>query len=462
MAVKTKIINMERDQLWQSVLGEIELQISRPNFVTWLKNSRLVDRSEGTATVALPNTFTKEWVQNKYHKLILGSLRTKQDNIKALNFIVQASNLPIAQKVDEISQEAAITTNQLAFDELKVDPETNLNPKYTLTSFMVGRTNELAHAAAMGVIESIGKKYNPFFIYGGVGLGKTHLIQAMGNEIKKRYQDRVRVKYVTSEKFMNEVVAGIHHNRMEDLKERYRNVDVLIVDDIQFIAGKARTEEEFFHTFNALYDHNKQIILSSDKPPQYIPTLEARLRSRFQGGMIADITYPDYELRLAVLRTKIEEKGAALPELVVQTIAAKVQKNLRELEGILNRIIFYQQAKKEEITPKLVEKIIDETINQSNKNTSPEKIIQTVADYFQVPAEEITGKGRKQELIEPRQVAIYLLREILDLSYPAIGDKMGKRDHTTAIYAYNKIVKELQTNQELNQKVIILRDDVLK
>lgn len=453
---------MERDQLWQSVLGDIELQISRPNFITWLKNSRLVNHDEGVATVALPNTFTKEWVQNKYHKLILGSLRTKQDNIKALNFIVQASNLPIAQKTEEAQNEPFNNADQLVFDELKVDPETNLNPKYTLASFMVGRTNELAHAAAMGVIESIGKKYNPFFIYGGVGLGKTHLIQAMGNEIKKRYQDRVKVKYVTSEKFMNEVVAGIHHNRMEDLKERYRNVDVLIVDDIQFIAGKARTEEEFFHTFNALYDHNKQIILSSDKPPQYIPTLEARLRSRFQGGMIADITYPDYELRLAVLRTKIQEKGATLPELFVQTIAAKVQKNLRELEGILNRIIFYQQAKKEEITPRLIEKIIDETINQSSRNVSPEKIIQSVATYFQVPAEDIIGKGRKQELIEPRQVAVYLLREILDLSYPAIGDKLGKRDHTTAIYAYNKITKELQANQELNQKVIMLRDDILK
>ncbi len=462
MEIKSKMKCMERDQLWQSVLGEIELQISRPNFITWLKNSRLVDHIEGTATVALPNTFTKEWVQNKYHKLILGSLRTKQDNIKALHFIVQPSNLPIVAKTEEIQTESFYNPDQLAFDELKVDPETNLNPKYTLASFMVGRTNELAHAAAMGVIESIGKKYNPFFIYGGVGLGKTHLIQAMGNEIKKLYQNKVRVKYVTSENFMNEVVAGIHHKRMEDLKEKYRNVDVLIVDDIQFIAGKARTEEEFFHTFNALYDHNKQIILSSDKPPQYIPTLEARLRSRFQGGMIADITYPDYELRLAVLRNKMQEKGATLPELVVQTIAAKVQKNLRELEGILNRIVFYQQTKKEEITPKLVEKIIDETINQSSRNVSPEKIIQTVATYFQVPVEDITGKGRKQELIEPRQVAIYLLREILDLSYPAIGDKLGKRDHTTAIYAYNKITKELQVNQELNQKVIILRDEILK
>ncbi len=452
---------MDLDLLWQSVLGEIEIQISRPNFITWLKNSRLVDHKEGMAVVALPNTFTKEWVQNKYHKLILGLLRAKQDSIKSISFIVQSSII-ISQPRPINPTSAASVADQLTFDELKVDPLTNLNPKYTLDSFVVGRTNELAHAAAMGVIDAIGRKYNPFFIYGGVGLGKTHLIQAVGNEIKRKYLGKVRVWYVSSEKFTNDVVSAMKNKRMEDVKEKYRNVDVLIVDDVQFIAGKPRTEEEFFHTFNALYEHNKQIILSSDKPPQYLPTLEARLRSRFQGGMIADISYPDYELRLAVLQTKLQAKNTTLPIPIVEAIAMKVQKNMRELEGILNRIIFYQQVKKDEITVKTVEKIIEETINQPAKNVSPEKIIQIIADHFQIPIIEIIGKGRKKELIEPRQVAVYLLREVLDLSYPCIGDKLGKRDHTTAIYAYNKMAKDIQMSQELNQKVLLLKDEILK
>ncbi len=454
---------MNTEQLWQSVLDDIEVQLSKPNFITWLKNSRLVEQREGMAFVSLPNTFTKEWVQNKYHKLILGSLRSKQDSIKSVQFLVHTGNInPIIKTAIQQDSFIKAPINQLSFEEFKVDPETNLNPRYTFQSFVVGKTNELAYAAANGIIDAIGNKYNPFFVYGGVGVGKTHLIQSIGNEIKKKYQNKVKVKYVSSEKFTNDVITAIRNKRMDDIKDKYRNVDVLIIDDIQFIGGKPATEEEFFHTFNALHQNNKQIILSSDRPPRYIPTLEDRLRSRFQGGMIADIGNPDYELRVAVLKTKLQEKNATLPDETVEFIASKVQNNIRELEGILNRLIFLQQTKKEVMSNKLIESLIEETINQPLKNIAPEAVIKAVADYYQIQVVDLTNKGRKKEIIEPRQVTVYLLRDLLDLSYPAIGDKLGKRDHTTAIYAYAKISKELTKNHNLSQKIAAIKDELSK
>ena len=326
---------------------------------------------------------------------------------------------------------------------------------------MVGKTNELAYAAASAVIEEIGRKYNPLFIYGGTGLGKTHLIQGIGNEIKSRYNDKVRVKYVSSEKFTNDVIYGIRNKRMEDMKEKYRTVDVLIIDDIQFIAGKVSTEEEFFHTFNALYENNKQIIISSDRPPKFIPTLQDRLQSRFQGGMTADISYHDYELRLAILKTKLQERGVALPENILEFIANKIQKNLRELEGVLNRILFYQYAKKE-VTMRMAEEIVGELLQQPTKNINPNHIITSVAEYFEVSPADLTGRCRQKSIVEPRQVTMYLLRDILGLSYPDIGQKLGKRDHTTAIYAYSKIAEEINKNQDLNQRIIAIKDVIYK
>ncbi len=452
---------MELESLWQLVLSDLELQISRPNFVTWLKFSRLVNYEDGVAFVALPNTFTKEWVQSKYQKMILGSLRQHQELIKSTQFLVQSTNIPIIKKTIEPKATSQFVA-QMGFDEFRVDADTNLNPRYTLNSFIVGRANELAHAAAMAVIDTIGTKYNPFFIYGGVGVGKTHLLQATGNAIKEKYQGRVKVRYVSSERFTNDVVAAMRNKRMDDIKEKYRTVDVLIIDDIQFIGGKVRTEEEFFHTFNALYEQNKQIIISSDRPPRHIPTLEERLRSRFQGGMITDVGYPDYELRLAVIKTKLQERQTSLPEPVLEFIATKVQKNFREIEGILNRLLFYQHSTKQEVSLRLVEQIVRETIQQPSRNSSPEEVIKIVADHFQIPIADIVGKSRKKELIEPRQVAIYLLRELLDLSYPCIGDKLGNRDHTTAIYAYTKISRELTKNPELSQRILTLRDIIVR
>ncbi|MEK7654073.1 MAG: chromosomal replication initiator protein DnaA [Patescibacteria group bacterium] len=452
---------MNLEELWKSALGEIELQISQPNFLTWFKNSRLLDKKEGAALVGLQSNFAKDWVQDKYYKVILGALRNLDDSTKKVDFIVHnGPDLP--PKLAEKSKTPA-ASSQLMFNELKIDPETNLNPKYTMSSFVVGGSNEMAFAAAQGVLKEIGRKYNPLFIYGGVGVGKTHLIQAIGNEAKNLYQNRIRVKYVPSEKFINEVVAGMRNKRMETIKDRYRNTDVLIIDDVQFIGGKERTEEEFFHTFNALYENNKQLILSSDRPPKFIPTLEERLRSRFEGGMICDISQPDYELRVAVLKAKAQEKGINMPAEVIDLIAAKVKKNLRELEGVLNRVIFYQQAKNQEINIKMADQVINESIQSpAQQNLNHQQVVKVVSDHFEISPADLIGRSRKKEIVEPRQIAMYLLRDLLDLSFPFIGEKMGKRDHTTAMYAFEKISQDVDKNQQLSNKIMLIKEKLTK
>lgn len=445
--------------LWQAALSEIEIQVSHPNFVTWFKNSALIDKNDSTALIALPNAFAKEWIENKYAKIVLGALRALEENIKKVEFTVHIGKTPLPRRE---SAPLAAKESQQSFPEFRIDVETNLNPRYTLGSFVVGKSNELAYAAASAVVEDIGKRYNPLFIYGGVGLGKTHLMQAVGNEIRGRYQNRVRVKYVSSEKFTNDVIAAIRNKSTESMKEKYRLVDVLIVDDIQFIIGKAATEEEFFHTFNALYEGNKQIIISSDKPPKFMPNLEERLRSRFEGGMIIDIGYPDYELRFAILKAKIQERAVSLADEVIGHIATKIQRNFRELEGVLNRISFFQKARGVEITLRVAEEIMAEILQEPVKSTNPNTIIKAVAEVFEISPTELISHSRKKEVVEPRQIAMFLLREMLDLSYPNIGERMGKRDHTTAIYAYEKVLAEMSKNQLLNQKIITIKELINK
>ena len=449
---------MDCNELWEKVLGEVELQISRPNFVTWFKNSSIIGKNDGAITVGLPNNFAREWVETKYHKIILGTLRQLDSGIRKVDYILTKDSVKRPEARAARQGMPPHQASQQTFSELIVDPNTNLNPHHTLNSFIVGSSNEMAYAASMGILKELGTKYNPLYFYGGVGVGKTHLMQGLGNEIMKLYHGKAKVRYVTSEKFTNDVIWAMKNKRMETIKEKYRLVDVLIVDDIQFIAGKARTEEEFFHTFNALYETGKQIVLSSDKSPKFIPVLEERLRSRFEGGMIIDMTYPDFELKAAVLKARLAEKNAELSDEVIAEIANKVKKGFRELDGILNRILFYQQVKNLAITPKLAEQIIAEVIKAPQKNISPDFIIKTVSEYFEVSTADILSHSRRQQVVEPRQIAIYLLRDILDLSYPFIGDKLGKRDHTTVLYAFEKISQEMTRNQTLSQKILSIRE----
>ncbi len=456
---------MELKTLWEKTLGEIELQISKPNFLTWFKNSRLVERNpeNGTVIVGVHNNFAKEWIQSKYNKSILDILQTLDNTIHRVEYIVltgEALEKKIFEKEKE--EKKPHPEQQVGFIEFAADPETNLHSKYTFNTFVVGSSNELAFAASTAVSKDIGKKYNPLFVYGSTGLGKTHLIQAIGNEIIKNYHNRVRVKYVPSERFVNDVVWAIRSKRMDDVKNKYRNIDVLIIDDIQFIGGKERSEEEFFHTFNILYQNNKQIIISSDRAPSAIPTLEDRLRSRFEGGMIVDVTYPDYEMKLAIIKNKLQEKNLSFSDEVCNVIASKIQRNIREIEGIINKLQFYKEVRGQEVDVKTAEEMITNTIQQTMANINPNQILKCVSQFFDISASELINKSRRKEVVGPRQVAMFLLRDMLGMSYPDIGDKMGKRDHTTAIHSYEKVALEITTNKALNQKIILLKEMINK
>jgi len=447
---------MTTEELWNKTLGELELQISRPNFLTWLKNSRLINNSNGDVVIALPNHFAKEWVEVKYGRTILGILRTEDSSIKKIAYIVDTN---LFKK--ELITQTPIETSQLTFNEFKTDPESGLNLKYNLSTFVVGSSNELAYAAGTSIIQEIGNKYNPLFIYGGTGLGKTHFIQAIGNEVHKKYNGKIKVKYVSSEKFTNDVIWAIRNKRIEDVKNAYRNIDVLIIDDIQFIGGKEKTEEEFFHTFNALHENNKQIIISSDRPPRAIPILEERLKSRFEGGMIVDIGFPDFETRMAIIKVKLQSKKERLDDEIISIIANKTQRNIRELEGIINKIVFHKNHDYLfDIT--VVEKIINDILKQSAVNITYSQIIQSVAEFYEIPIIDLTGRKRTKEIIEPRQVAMYLMREMINASYPFIAEKMGKRDHTTAIYAFDKITHSLNKDPVFSQKITMIKELINK
>jgi len=445
----------ELNILWKKILSEIELQISKPNFVTWLKKSALIDIKDDCWTVVLPSNFAKEWVENKYLKNILGVCRENNFSVKKINFVVDPKYF-----INETPYSNNISDHKTLLD-LKTDPETGLNPKYSLKSFVVGSANELAYNAALAIIKEPGTKYNPFFVYGGVGLGKTHLIQMIGNEIKNVHKNKIKPKYVSSEKFTSDIIWAIRNKRMDDIKKKYRDIDILIIDDIQFIGGKEKTEEEFFHTFNSLYENNKQIIISSDRPPQSIPTLEERLKSRFEGGLIVDITYPDYEMRTAIIKYKLQERNKTLNNQIIELVAKKFKKNIREIEGILNKLLFYQDNKGSNLSIQEAENIINKSLQSMVKKISDDQILKNVADFFNISVDDLINKKRSKDIVEPRQIAIYLLREILGLSYPYIGEKL-KRDHTTAIHAYEKINQEINNNSATYQKVLLIKESIYK
>jgi len=446
---------VNKEELWQAVLAQIQLNISQANFATWFKDTGVLSCKDGQILVSVPNSFAKEWLENKYGKTIYKIIYNLDKEVKEIKYAVGKSELKAIKRVPTISLRAG----QLEFEEFKVHKETNLNPKYTFENFVVGPFNELAHAAALAVAEKPGLVYNPLFIYGGVGLGKTHLLQSIGNAVVKNSPQK-KVRYIPAEKFTAGIVSAIRNHDVETFKNRYRAIDVLILDDVQFLAGKEKTQEEFFHTFNALYEDNKQIVLSSDRPPKAIPALAERLRSRFEGGMIGDISYPDYETRIAILKAKGQEHGFSLPEDVLDYIANNIQRNIRELEGALNRLITYQKINNQSPDLEVANSLLKNLFLSPNKVASPKKIIQIVAEFYDLREKDILSSSRKKEVVRPRQIAMYLLREELKSSYPFIGRKFGGRDHTTAIHACGKIVKELEVDENLSNEISLIRQRV--
>jgi len=445
---------MNNEQLWQSVLAQIQFAVSRPNFATWFKSTRILNNEDGEITVAVPNSFSKEWLSNKYHSLILKILRSSDRNVRQVNFIVSSQQTPAARKPAPIEKEKP--EPQLQFQEFSVNQETNLNPHYSFDNFVVGSFNELAHAAAWAVSEKPGRTYNPLFIYGGVGLGKTHLLQAAGNKLHSAFKNK-KISYTSAERFISGIVEAIRNQEIEKLKKKLGQIDILIIDDVQFFAGKEKTQEEFFHIYNTLYQNQKQIVLSSDRPPNAIPAITERLRSRFEGGMIADIGSPDIETRLAILKAKCEERNADIEEDVLGYIASNIQKNIRELEGALNRLLMYHKINQKMPDIQTTEQLLKSLVISPKKATNTKKIIQVVASFYDLSLDEIVMPTRRKEIVKPRQIAMYLLRQELKESYPAIGRKFQGKDHTTAMYAFEKIAKQLKEDQNLLTEINLIK-----
>ncbi len=442
-------MEMDLKKIWDTVLVEIELAISKPNFNTWFKDTKIIKFDDGTIYLSVPNNFVQEWLKNKFHNIILKSLRNITTSIHSLHYIVSKDD-----KILKTMQERpVIITKELPIENFIINKDDNLNPKYTFDNFVVGPFNELAHAASQAIIKKPGIVYNPLFIHGNTGHGKTHLIQAIGNTLKNTGR---KVFYTTSEKFGQEYVNAVQNNRPNFFKEKYRKYDVLIMDDIQFLSGRMKTQEELFHLFNHLYENNKQIIFSSDKHPSLIQDLEERLKSRFSAGMIIDIPAPDNESRIAIIKTKASLNNFNLEREIVDFIAFSVTGNIRELEGALNTIICHAQLKNKELTISDVKNLLKNTA-KNKKTVSIKDIVKTVSDFYNIEEGLIYEKTRKKEVIKPRQVIMYLLREEFNNSYPSIGEKLGGRDHTTVMHACDKIKEGIDKNQNLADEINQLR-----
>ncbi len=466
---KPAATTMNTHELWQAVLGELELSLSKANFTTWFKNTFIASIENDSVVISVPNTFTKAWLEKKYNAPIIDSLRSVsklpiREVVYKVEIRPQVKAAPGQESFKDVpsyGQMAPAAATATAVKTLSVDKKATsdlqMNERYSFETFIVGKGSELAHAASVAVAENLGTKYNPLFIYGGVGLGKTHLLQAIGNETLRR-KPSARIRYVTCEKFTNDFINAVKSGRGKEFKDSYRNVDLLMIDDVQFLTGKDGTQEEFFHTFNALHEMNKQVVLTSDRPPKQIPALEQRLVSRFEWGMTADVSSPDFETRIAILESKCKERSYDLEESVLRYVATVVQSNVRELEGALNKIIAYHQFKNTQPTLEGVKQLLSSFgPSQAKKNITAKHLISTVSQYFDVTEEEMLGKCREKRLAFPRQIIMYLMREEMRSSYPTIGQEIGGRDHTTAMHAYDKISKELEVSPKLRQDCDLIK-----
>lgn len=450
---------MDLEQLWQAVLGEMEVNISRASFTTWFKKTFISSQDGSRFIICVPNIFTKTWLEKKYDKEIITAFKniTKETRIEIIYKIENRKPEMVFNKIKTAGEAAnnpatssANPLNNMLYKQNSLN-KFGLNTKYTFDTFITGKNNELAHAACQAVVSNPGQAYNPLVLYGGVGLGKTHLLQAIGNELAKKTD---KILYVTSEKFSNEYINEVRSGRAKFLKEKYRNVDLLLIDDIQFLGGKDGTQEEFFHTFNELHQANKQIVVTSDRPLKTIPALEERLLSRLEWGMVADITMPDLETRIAILQNKCRDKNYHMPEKILDYIAVNIESNVRELEGVLTKLITYFEFNN--LIPSLesAKQILTEVFTNYQQNSlTTKQILEAAGRFYNIESKDLLGKSRKKELVKPRQIIMFLLREEINLSFPTIGQELGGRDHTTAIHACNKIKKDMKDNERLAQEI---------
>lgn len=449
--------NSHFDQVWEEALGIIETELSKPSFETWLKSTKPISLTSNLAIICVPNDFAKDWLESRYIQLIKGAIDTVANTDVTLKFILphqieENFQTPALEPVKKPMKQVLPTEDMLP---------SYLNPKYTFDTFVVGNSNRFAHAASLAVSEAPAKAYNPLFIYGGVGLGKTHLMHAIGHYILEQNPSS-KVVYISSEKFTNELINSIRDDQTEAFRNRYRNMDILLIDDIQFVAGKERTQEEFFHTFNALHEANKQIIISSDRPPKEIPTLEDRLRSRFEWGLITDIQPPDLETRIAILRKKAQLENLVVPNDITIYIATKIQANIRELEGALTRVMAYASITNCELTQELAAEALKDILPANKPKQITIKMIQeTVSDFYHLRLDDFKAKKRTRAVAFPRQIAMFLCRELTDSSLPKIGEEFGGRDHTTVIHAHEKISTDLKSDQNLTNIVNELRNRIM-
>ncbi len=447
---------LDNKKLWSDSIVEIELGISRANFATWFKNTYISKQEDGVVFLAVPNAFVKDWLLNKYHKFILKALRNISPNIRGIEYTIQKEGDQERESRSQPTEKTPIN-NQLKLNELYINKDDNLNPKYIFDTFVVGSFNDLAHAAAQAVIKNLGTTYNPLYIYGGTGLGKTHLLQSVGNYLKN--QAGKKVFYLTSDKYITEIIDSIRNSTINVIKDKYKKYDLLIIDDIQMFSQKEKCQEELFHLFNALNDNNKQVIFSSDKPPRQISNIEDRLRSRFEGGMVIEVSKPEYESRVAILKSKLKSISFYLPNETVDYIATNILDNVRELEGVLNTIICQSQLKNKELNINEIKQLIKNSSKQK-KAVSIKDVLRAVCEFYNIDEKSLYEKTRRKEVVKPRQVAMYILRQDFNTSYPYIGQKLGGRDHTTVIHACEKIKSSIKSSPVLEQEIEHIKNSI--
>ncbi len=440
---------MDSQHAWQAALSQLQMEMPKASYDTWVRSTELVEYTGDTFTVGVQNAYARDWLENRLSSTVTRLLSGMMSKPQAVEFVVFHKESNRSEKADnsiEVSEQPAPArpSNQ------------TLNTRYTFDNFVVGTSNRLAHAASLAVADNPAKAYNPLFLYGGVGLGKTHLLHAIGN---KAVEKGLRVLYVSSEEFTNDLINSIRTHTTQAFREKYRSIDVLLIDDIQFIAGKESTQEEFFHTFNTLHGQNKQIVISSDRPPKAMNTLEERLRSRFEWGLSADIQPPDLETRIAILRSKAERAGQKVPPEILEQIARQAQSNIRELEGALTRVLAYADLTAQPINATLVNTALADLI-PNHRMLEPQQVISTVATSYGLTVESLLSKDRSHDIALPRQIAMYLLREEANLSLPQIGNVLGGRDHTTVMYACEKITEQIERDDQMRREVIQIRDSL--